>query len=176
MSGTDAFLVRPAAQADAAALADIYNHYVLHTAVTFDLSAVAAAQRAEWIAAHPPTGRHRLLVAQREGRVIGYASSSRFNPKAAYDTSVETSIYVCPEATRGGVGTRLYEALFAALAGEDVHRAYAGITLPNEASVALHHRFGFRPAGLYREVGRKLGRYWDVQWFEKPLDGPAAEG
>ena len=67
------------------------------------------------------------------------------------------------------VGTRLYTALFACLKGEDLHRAYAGIVLPNPASLALHARFGFEPIGVYREVGRKFGRYWDVQWFERSL-------
>jgi phosphinothricin acetyltransferase len=85
-------------------------------------------------------------------------------------TSVETSIYLAPEATGRGMGTDLYAALFAALAEEDLHRAYAGVTLPNTASVALHRKFGFRSIGVYREVGRKFGKYWDVEWFEKPLD------
>jgi phosphinothricin acetyltransferase len=68
------------------------------------------------------------------------------------------------------VGTALYAALFAALAEEDLHRAYAGVTLPNIASVALHRKIGFRSIGAFREVGRKFGTYWDVEWFEKPLD------
>jgi phosphinothricin acetyltransferase len=67
------------------------------------------------------------------------------------------------------VGSALYGELFKILEGEDVHRAYAGITLPNPASVALHRRFGFREIGVFREVGRKLGCYWDVAWYEKPL-------
>jgi phosphinothricin acetyltransferase len=68
------------------------------------------------------------------------------------------------------MGTELYSALFAALTEEDLHRAYAGITLPNPTSMALHRKFGFRSIGVYREVGRKFGKYWDVEWFEKPFD------
>ena len=91
-------------------------------------------------------------------------------PKPAYSTSVEVSVYCAPEAAGRGVGTLLYASLFEALAGEDLHRAYAGITQPNEASVRLHARFGFRPIGMYEEVGRKFDRYWDVAWYEKKLD------
>lgn len=81
------------------------------------------------------------------------------------------SVYCAPEAAGRGIGTLLYTALFEALAGEDLHRAYAGIALPNEASVRLHDRFGFRHLGTYEEVGRKFDRYWDVAWYEKKL-GP----
>jgi phosphinothricin acetyltransferase len=103
--------------------------------------------------------------------VIGYASSSRFRPKPGYETSVETSIYLVPEAIGKGAGSRLYETLFKSLEGEDLHRAYAGIALPNPQSIALHERFGFKRVALYTEQGRKFGRYWDVAWFEKPLGG-----
>ncbi|MFQ5843947.1 MAG: GNAT family N-acetyltransferase, partial [Planctomycetota bacterium] len=102
--------------------------------------------------------------------VVGYACSTPFRPKPAYRTSVETTVYVAPAATGRGVGGRLYQALFDALAGEELHRAYAGIVPPNPASVALHRRFGFHEVGVAREVGHKLGRYWDVAWFEKGLD------
>lgn len=161
--------IRPAASADLTELTDIYNHYVTHTPVTFDIEPVAAEQRRAWLEAHPGTGRHRLLVAEEAGRVLGYVSSSPLRPKQAYETSVETSIYLAPGHTGRGLGGKLYSALFEALAGEDVHRAYAGITQPNEASVKLHERFGFRPAGVHHQVGRKFGTFWDVAWFEKRL-------
>ncbi|MEU5209556.1 N-acetyltransferase family protein [Streptomyces sp. NPDC020742] len=101
--------------------------------------------------------------------LLGYATSSAFRPKAAYGPSVEVTVYCTPQATGRGVGTLLYTALFEALADEDVHRAYAGITQPNEASVRLHTRFGFRHLGTFTEVGRKFGRYWDVAWYQKDL-------
>lgn len=82
---------------------------------------------------------------------------------------MEVTVYLAPDAGGRGIGTLLYKALFAALAGEDLHRAYAGIAQPNEASTRLHERFGFRYVGTYREVGRKFGRYWDVAWYEKDL-------
>ena len=125
-------------------------------------------------------GRHQLFVAAEQddqgirAEPVGYASSSPFRPKAAYDTSVETSVYVAPEWTGRGVGRKLYERLFAALAAEDVHRAYAGITIPNPGSIALHERFGFTLIGVFTHAGRKFGRYWDVAWYEKHL-GAASE-
>src|SRR5690242_10680029 len=83
------------------------------------------------------------------------ASSSRFKERAAYDTSVETSVYLAPKETGRGIGRPLYEALFAALADEDVHRAYGAIATPNETSIALHAKLGFLRAAVYHEVGRK---------------------
>jgi phosphinothricin acetyltransferase len=161
--------VRPCATADLEQLNAIYNHYVETSPATFDLEPITMPQRLEWFSHYAPAGRYRLFVATEDGRVIGYASSSPVRPRRAYETSIETTCYAAPDARRRGVGTALYTALFDALAGEDLHRAYAGVTLPNPASVALHERFGFVRAGLYTEQGRKFGRYWDVAWFEKPL-------
>jgi phosphinothricin acetyltransferase len=161
--------VRPATAGDLSAVNDIYNQYVIEAHYTFDLEPMSAEARREWFAHYGETGRHRLMVAVFDGLVIGYASSSQFRPKPAYDTSVETSVYLAQDAVGRGAGTRLYEKLFKALEGEDVHRAYAGIALPNPASVGLHERFGFKRAGHFTEQGRKFGRYWDVAWYEKAL-------
>ncbi|MEW1859103.1 N-acetyltransferase family protein [Streptomyces sp. NPDC088194] len=164
--------VDPGGEADLAALTDIYNHYVRETAVTFDVTPLTPGERRPWLLSHPEDGPHRLMVARipgSDGRVLGYATSSAFRPKAAYATSVETSIYLASDVGGRGIGTLLYERLFEALATEDVHRAYAGVTLPNDASVRIHERFGFRQVGLYEEVGRKFGEYHDVAWFEKRL-------
>jgi len=162
--------IRFARESDLGRLTQIYNYYVINTPITFDLEPLSVAERCEWFRHYSASGPHRLLIAETDGLVVGYVTSSRFRPKAAYDTSVETSIYLAPEATGRGMGTELYAALFDALAEEDLHRAYAGVTLPNTASVALHRKVGFQSIGVYREVGRKFGKYWDVEWFEKPLD------
>jgi phosphinothricin acetyltransferase len=114
-------------------------------------------------------GPHRLLVAECRDRIAGYAASGKFREKPGYDTSVETSVYVHPANQRQGVGTQLYAALFSVLQAEDIHRAYAGIVLPNPGSMALHVRFAFHPIGRYTEVGRKFGRYWDIEWLERRL-------
>ena len=161
--------VRPATAGDLSAVNDIYNQYVVEAHYTFDLEPMSAEARGEWFTHYGETGPHRLLVAVFDGLVIGYAASSRFRPKPAYDTSVETSVYLAPDAVGRGAGSRLYERLFKALEGEDVHRAYAGIALPNPASIGLHERFGFKRVGHFTEQGRKFGRYWDVAWYEKAL-------
>ncbi|MEV7953486.1 N-acetyltransferase family protein [Streptomyces sp. NPDC088141] len=170
--------VRPGIEGDLVALTDIYNHYVRETALTFDTAPFTPEQRLPWLRSHPEDGPHRLLVA-KDVRIVGpvsilgYATSSAFRPKAAYATSVEVSVYCAPWATGRGIGTLLYSSLFEALAGEDLHRAYAGITQPNDASARLHERFGFRHVGTYAEVGRKFGTYWDVAWYEKQM-GPGS--
>ena len=126
-------------------------------------------KRSEWFKHYGTSGRYRVMVADDVGLIAGFATSSRFMERRAYETSVSTSVYCAPEMTGKGVGSALYRALFDAIAGEDLHRAYAGITQPNEASVALHESFGFRRVAYFSEQGRKFDRYWDVAWFEKEL-------
>ncbi|MFR0353143.1 GNAT family N-acetyltransferase [Streptomyces sediminimaris] len=163
--------VRPGVEADLEALTDIYNHYVRETPITFDTAVFTPEERRPWLLSHPEDGPHRLMVATDGDtqEILGYATSSPYRAKPAYRTSVEVTVYLAPDAGRRGIGTLLYKALFEALADEDLHRAYAGIAQPNEASTRLHARFGFRHLGTYREVGRKFGRYWDVAWYEKEL-------
>jgi phosphinothricin acetyltransferase len=170
--------VRPAGVEDLSAVNDIYNQYVAETHYTFDVEPMTPDGRREWFTHYGTSGRYRVMVAVSEGVVVGYASSSRLRPKPAYETSVETSVYLAPESVGRGAGSRLYEGLFKALEVEDVHRAYAGIALPNPASVGLHERFGFKRVAHFTEQGRKFGRYWDVAWYEKPIgiqpaDSPA---
>ncbi|KUJ37561.1 GCN5 family acetyltransferase [Streptomyces sp. NRRL F-5122] len=163
--------VRPGVESDLVALTDLYNHYVRETPITFDTAVFTPQERRPWLLSHPEDGPHRLMVATdpESGTILGYTTSSAFRPKPAYATSVEVTVYLAPQAKGRGVGTRLYSALFDSLAGQDLHRAYAGIAQPNEASVRLHERLGFRHIGTYREVGYKFGRYWDVAWYEKEL-------
>ena len=160
--------IKRADQGDLLALLAIYNHYIINTPITFDLEPRTLAQRQTWFDQFKPSGPHQCFVAAKAGQPIGWACSDRFKAKAAYDTSVSTSIYVAHTETGQGLGRRLYETLFAALAGGS-HRAYAGITLPNDASVGIHRAFGFALIGTQREVGRKFGRYWDVALYEKAL-------
>src|SRR5260370_10314940 len=158
--------VRQAEERDLVQLNNIYNRYVLETHFTFDIEPMTIEARREWFEHQGGTGRHRVVVGLSDSSVVGYASSSRFRPKPAYETSVETSIYLAPDAVGRGIGTRLYEELFKLLQGEDVHRAYAGIALPNQASIALHERLGFKRVAHFTEQGRKFDRYWDVGWYE----------
>jgi phosphinothricin acetyltransferase len=161
--------VRAARREDLEAIGGIYQHYALNSHATFNIEPRPAAWLQSWFERHPATGPHRLLVATEGAVVLGYASSSSFRERPAYRTTVETSVYCHPDHTGRGIGTLLYQRLFDEIAAEDLHRAVAGITLPNDASVALHHRLGFTDVGTYTEVGYKFGRYWDVTWLEKPL-------
>ena len=161
--------VRPGRLADLAGLTEIYNHAVMHSHATFDLEPFSVEARRAWLDHYGDRGPHRLLVAVDGAEVLGYATSGTFRDKAAYASSVETTVYCAPQATGRGVGTALYDALFRALSAEPVHRAYAGIALPNEASFALHRKFGFIEVGTFREVGRKFDKWWDVTWLERPV-------
>ena len=152
---------------DLEAISEIYAHYVRTSAISFDVEVPSAAWRREWFSVFETRGRHRLIVARSQGRAVGYAASVPYRPGAAYAPSVETSVYVAPSYIRQGLGSALCGALLAQLEREDVHRAYAGIAIPNAASVRLHERFGYRRAGYYTEQGRKFGRYWDVAWYER---------
>lgn len=162
-------IVRPARAADIPRLTEIYNHYVVNSPITFDLEPYTVERRMQWFSQFGATGRHRLLVVEENGLVLGYAGTTGFRPKAAYDTTVETTIYCSRDNTRKGLGSMLYSALFEAIANEDICRIVAGFTLPNPASQALHERFGFKLIGIFHEVGRKFGRYHDVAWNERPL-------
>lgn len=161
--------IRRAEPGDAAALAEIYNHYVRETSITFDTEPKSIEDRAQWLSHFADDGRHQCFVLEDAGQVIGWASSHRFRDRAAYDTTVETGIYLAPGHHGRGLGRGLYATLFEALAREDVHRAYAGVTQPNDASNRLHAAFGFREVGKLEEVGRKFGRYWDVAIWLKAL-------
>lgn len=158
--------VRPATVDDLEGINGIYNHYVRTSACTFDIEEISMDAHREWFEAFG--GRYRLIVAV-DGKVLGYAHSKPFRPKEAYETSVETTVYVAVDQHGRGIGKQLYAVLFDAIADEDVHRAYAGITVPNPASFALHESFGFRRVAYFTEQGRKFDRYWDVAWFEKEL-------
>jgi phosphinothricin acetyltransferase len=161
--------IRRVEQGDLKALLAIYNYYVRETPVTFDIEPRTLEQRQAWLDGFAASGRYQCFVAVKDGEPVGWASSHPYNERAAYLTSVAVSIYLSPEVTAQGLGRRLYDALFAALAGEDIHRLFGGITLPNPASVGLHESFGFRLAGTYPEIGRKFGRFWDVAAYLKPF-------
>lgn len=154
---------------DLVELNDIYNFYIRTSPATFDIDEITIEDRRERFTHYAETGRHQVFVACEGDRVLGYASSGPFRPKQAYEPSVETSIYLAEDACGKGVGSQLYAVLFDVLSREDIHRAYAGVTLPNPASVALHENFGFVERGHFTEQGRKFDRYWDVVWLEKEM-------
>jgi len=165
--------VRPGRRGDLESILEVYNHYVERSAATFEVAPVRPTDRSEWLHEHRADGRYRLWVATEPDRgLLGWATSSPFRPRAAYATTVETSVYCHPGFVGLGIGSRLYGALFESIRHEDIERVVAAVTVPNPASVRLHRRFGFRPVGTFHRVGRKFGRYWDVTWFERSLRAP----
>lgn len=161
--------IRPGERRDLETLTGIYNYYISETAITFDTEPFTVETRTPWFERYATSGRHRLFVAERDGEVVGYTTSSPYSPRKAYDRTVETTILCAPHAVGHGIGKLLYARLFEALAAEDVHRVLAGVTLPNRGSVDIHHYFGFEDVGVLTESGFKFGKYWDVAWFWKRM-------
>ncbi|HSC21713.1 MAG TPA: GNAT family N-acetyltransferase [Solirubrobacterales bacterium] len=160
-------------QRDAAACAAIYAPHVEESPVSFEERAPDAGEMAARIERYG--AGHAWLVAEREGKVSGYAYATAFNERPAYRWSTSVSVYVAEEARGEGVGRALYEALFDRLHERGFRMACAGITLPNEASVGLHERLGFELVGVNREIGWKQGAWRDVGWYQLELS-PAAPG
>jgi L-amino acid N-acyltransferase YncA len=161
-----ALQIRSAGPADAAAMAGIYNHFIQHTIVTFEEEPVAAAEFAGRVAEVEAAGLP-FLVAETDGRVAGYAYASKWKGRCGYRFSAEVSVYLAPDRARQGLGTALYGALFPMLQAKRIHAVMGGIALPNEASVALHEKFGMTQVATFSEVGFKFGRWIDVGYWQR---------
>ncbi len=162
--------IRLATIADAAPIAHIYSPAVSSRATSFEVEAPDASEMARRIGA--TLERLPWLVGEDDGRVVGYAYAGRHRDRAAYQWSVEVSAYVDDSAHRRGIGRALYTSLFAILSLLGYRNAYAGITLPNPASVGLHEAVGFTRVGTYRGIGWKMGQWHDVLWLERLLHEP----
>jgi L-amino acid N-acyltransferase YncA len=161
-------IIRPAARSDAAAMATIYNQAVLHSTATFDTEPETAEDRERWLDEHTAP-QHPVLVAERDGRVVGWASLSRYSTRCAYEATVEASAYVDESETGRGVGTALSQALLEAGRAGGVHAVLARICTENTPSLVMSRKLGFFEIGVMREVGAKFGRTLDVMWLEKLL-------
>jgi L-amino acid N-acyltransferase YncA len=164
---------RLAEELDAAAIQAIYAAYCESSAVSFETRAPSAeeiGQRIRKISKQFP-----WIVGEVDHRILGYAYGSRHSERAAYQWSVDATVYVSPLAQRNGLGRGLYTTLFRILALQGYYKAYAGITLPNPASVGLHEALGFKPVGIYRGVGYKLGSWHDVGWWQLSLQPESDE-
>jgi len=159
--------IRLATSDDAGWIADIYAPYVRDTVISFEMEPPAADEMARRIEATLEV--YPWLVAAEAGQPLGYAYASQHRTRAAYRWSCDVSVYVAPQAQRKGVGMQLYVRLLDMLAGQGFRNAFAGIALPNTASVGLHERLGFMHLGTYRDVGYKLGAWHDVGWWQKIL-------
>ena len=166
-------LIRDAVPADAARCAEVYAPYVTVGAVSFELEPPSATEMAERIAR--AQAGHAWLVAEVDGRVVGYAYGGEWMSRAAYRWSCTVSVYLEPGRRRTGLGRALYEALFARLADRGYRTLLAGVTMPNPASEGLHRALGFTPVGTFRRVGFKNGGWHDVAWFQRFLGGAGDE-
>jgi len=151
----------------AAACAAIYAPFVTDSWVSFELDPPDDAEMTQRIAGNGAS--HAWLVAEVDGAVAGYAYGSPHRSRGAYASSCDVAVYVDPAHSRQGIGRALYAELLPLLARKGFHAAFAGIALPNDASVGLHEAMGFTPVGVYREVGWKLGGWRDVAWYQRLL-------
>jgi phosphinothricin acetyltransferase len=159
--------VRIATDSDAAILREIYRPYVETTAISFELEVPSIEEFGRRISV--VVERWSWLVAEVEGRQVGYAYASAHRAREAYRSSVETSAYVAQEYQRQGIGRSLYVQLLSELRERGFGSAFAGITLPNDASVGFHRSLGFAPIGVFPGVGRKFGIWHDVAWFYRSI-------
>ncbi len=166
-------IIRMATVADGGQIAEVYAPAITAAVISFEMEPPGATEMGrrvtETLAMHP------WLVAERDGEVAGFARAARFKDRAAYQWSVETSVYVRATAHRSGLGRALYGVLFDLLVMQGFYRAYAGVTLPNAASVGLHESLGFTPVGVYRAAGYKFGAWHDVGWWERGLQPLVAD-
>ena len=168
--------LRCAEHRDAQAIAAIYAPIVRDTAISFETETPTARTMGERVAATQPT--YPWLVATHDLDVLGFAYASAHRQRAAYRWSVDVTVYVAEGGRGRGVGRRLYGGLLPILRAQGFRSAFAGIALPNVASIGLHEAVGFTPLGVYREVGYKLGAWRDVGWWRLGLqddDGPPGE-
>ena len=159
--------IRLATEEDAEQIAAIYTPYVRSTFISFELDppdAHEVKQRLRTI-----SSRYPWLVCTRNSEVLGYGYGCEHRTRAAYQWSVDVTVYVHPQFQRGGMGRAIYSTLLPLLKLQGFFNAFAGIALPNTASVGLHEAMGFRPVGIYRSVGYKLGAWRDVGWWQLPL-------
>lgn len=158
--------IRPATVDDGSAVAGIYNHYVAHTVVTFEEEPVSAPAMAGRIAETLEAGLP-FLVAEVDGVVDAFAYASAWKGRCAYRFSKEVTVYVRAGASGRGLGSALYDVLIPHMTAKGEHALLGGIALPNDASIALHEKFGFTKVAHFREVGWKHGRWVDVGYWQK---------
>ena len=160
-------IIRIATVQDAADMVTIYAPIVRHTAISFELEPPTVQVMQQRVA--DTLRRLPWLIYEGHGKVLGYAYASTHRARAAYQWSVDVSVYIDADSRRSGAGRALYTALFRLLARQGFYNAYAGITLPNTASVSLHETLAFEAIGVYHNVGYKLGAWHDVGWWQLRL-------
>ncbi|MDB9953820.1 GNAT family N-acetyltransferase [Porticoccaceae bacterium] len=162
--------IRPAREDDIPALTDIFNYYIENGYSTYKEKPVTIDFMLGQFEQYDLIGPYRMIVAEFEGRIVGRAGSCRYREPVVFDKTIEVGISVVPDITAQGVGSSLYQALFDVLIKEDLHLAVAGIALPNDGSVALHKKFGFKDVGVFDEYALVKGRFRSSVWMQKRLD------
>jgi phosphinothricin acetyltransferase len=175
-AGSGQVVVGAGAESDLPGIVRILNDVAASSHASFDSRPVGVADRRDWFGRFTVTGPYRLVVARRGDRVVGYACSQRYRDHEAFRETVEVSVALAVDSRGQGTGSLLYGALFDRLAGAPVHVAVAGIALPNDASVALHRRFGFTEVGTFREYAVKDGRYLSSLWMQRLMPAAAPGG
>lgn len=159
-------MIRTGRKSDGPAAADIYNHYIENTVVTFEEEAIDGGEMAERIEETLAAGLPWLALEQ-DGELAGYAYASKWKGRCAYRYAVEVTVYLHPDAVAKGLGSALYETLFSELEKAGMHVAMGGIALPNPASIALHEKFGMKKVAHFEQVGYKFDRWVDVGYWQK---------
>lgn len=160
-------MIRKVELKDAKAIVDIYNYYILNTNITFEVETLKEEDMKERI--QKIMKKYPYIVYEDEGQVLGYAYLSEFKSRAAYRFSVESSIYLDIKSKGKGIGKKLYEEILELAEGYDIHTIIAGITIPNEASIAIHEKLGFKKVAHFEEVGYKEGKWLDVGYWQKRI-------
>jgi phosphinothricin acetyltransferase len=160
-------MIRSASPADADVIAEIYNHYILHSVISFEEETVSGRDMLGRMAEIQQN--YPWLVYEEDGAIAGYAYATPWKNRSAYRFAAETTIYVDTAKLGKGIGSRLYEPLLQDLRSRDLHIIMAGIALPNDGSVAIHEKFGFVKVAHYREIGRKFDRWVDVGYWQLML-------
>jgi phosphinothricin acetyltransferase len=163
----DPVVIGSATEDDLPAIVDILNYTAAHSIASFATEPTTVAERRDWFAQFSSPGPYRLLTARRGNLLLGYACSQRYRDHEAFRETVEVTIALDVSCRGQGAGTLLYRALFECLADEPVHVFLAGIAMPNDASVALHRKFGFTEVGTFREYAVKNGQYISSLWMQR---------
>ena len=162
--------IRIAELSDVAAITCIFNFYIEHTNARFEEEKLSLENRQQWFSQFSNQSKHQLYVATEGGVLLGFACSQQYRAMSAFEDTAEVTIYLAAEAQGKGLGSKLYSQLFASISDYDVHRVVSGVALPNDASIALHKRFGFREVGVFNEYAKKNGQYISSMWLEKVLN------
>ncbi len=162
-------MIRNAHKQDVTTIGEIYNHYISETVATFETDIITPKDILKRLSKIQSDGLPWLVAENSAGEVIGYAYASKWRERFAYRFTVEITVYLSPEFSGNGIGTELYKALFSQLKLQSIHTVIGGITLPNQASIALHEKLGLKKVAHFKDVGFKFNQWLDVGYWQGTL-------